>query len=385
MKKHGCTIAIVLATMIILSIPIASANGVTNQETSSYVWTVVDSGYEEAVFRSICFVNATHGWVAGRATPNSWNGIVLSTTDGGVTWDLQFQDELQEFGQMSITDDDTIWVTAFGGLFFSNDSGNAWSYVDFPGFGNMFSQVGFFNGSIGWAATGKTLFKTIDGGRNWTECENWSFDDTIRRIFIHSESLIDGIGFDGIYHSINGGETWEMVFNKGGWSLSFSTSNRGFAVADNMLVETSDGTTWNETPIPTNSPIPGFRAQYLSDILFLDEFNGWIVGDSVPVMHTSDGGVTWYSQSVSTSVSRMMSVDFINETHGWAAGFGGQILRTTSGNMSEARLWRGVTDPLFISIASLIGVVVIAVTGTIVYRRRIRPKTESNRQGIEPS
>jgi len=384
MKKHGCMTVIVLVTMIMLLIPITSANDITNQETSSNVWTVVDSGYDEAVFRSISFVNATHGWVAGRTTPNSWNGIVLSTTDGGVTWDLQLQDESQEFGQMSIIDYETVWVTAFGSLFFTNDSGNSWSYVIFPGFGNMFSQVGFFNGSIGWAATGKTLFKTIDGGRNWTECENWSFDDTIRRIFIHSESLIDGIGFDGIYHSINGGETWEMVFNKGGWSLSFSTSNKGFAVADNMLAETSDGTTWTEIPIPMNSPIPGFRAQYLSDILFIDESNGWIVGDAVPAMYTSDGGVTWYSQSVNTSVSRMMSVDFVNETHGWAAGFGGQILRTTCGNMSGARLWQGLTDPLFVSITSLIGVVVIAITGTILYRRKTRHNIEINSQRLEP-
>ena len=385
MKRHGWKTVVVLVTMIILLIPIASANGISDQETGSHVWTVIDSGYEEAVFRSISFVNATHGWVAGRTNPNSWNGIILSTTDGGVTWDLQLQDESQEFGQMSIVDDETVWVTAFGGLFFTNDSGNSWSYVNFPGFGNMFSQVGFFNGSIGWAATGKTLFKTIDGGRNWTECENWSFDDTIRRIFIHSESLIDGIGFDGIYHSINGGETWEMVFDKGGWSLSFSTSNRGFAVADNMLAETSDGTTWTEIPIPMNSPIPGFRAQYLSDILFIDESNGWIVGDAVPVMYTSDGGVTWYSQSVSTSVSRMMSVDFVNETHGWAAGFGGDILRTTSGNIPEESLWQESTDSLFVSIASIIGVAVIALSGTILYRRKIRPKMEPTHQGLEPS
>ncbi len=197
--------------------------------------------------------------------------------------------------------------------------------------------------------------------------------------------MIDGIGFEGIYHSINGGETWEMVFNKGGWSLSFSTPDRGFAVDDNMLAETSDGTTWNETPIPMNSSIPGFQAQYLSDVLFIDASNGWIVGDSVPVMHTPDGGVTWYSQSVSTSASRMMSVDFINETHGWTAGFGGQILRTTNGNISGAMLSQGFTGPLFISIASLIGVVVIAITGVMLYRRKTIYKKEINNQGLEPS
>ena len=373
-KRRKFTAIAFLVTMVFLSISVVSANDIPTQGTTSPIWTVVESGYEEAVFRSIQFINDTHGWVAGRSSPNSWNGIILGTDDGGVSWDLQYHDESQEFGQIYITDDETVWVTAFGGLFFSNDSGNSWSFVNFPEINTMVSAVSFYNCSLGWASTNQKVFSTDDGGLNWTVCESWSFDDTFRRMFIHSDSLLHGIGFDGIYHSTDGGETWERVFSKGGWSLSFSTSDRGFAVADNMLAETSDGVTWTETPIPMNSPIPGFRAQYLSDILFIDEFNGWIVGDAVSVMHTPDGGVNWYSQSVSESVSRMMTIDFYNDTHGWSAGFGGDILRTTSGNSFEERLWRGVTDPLFISIVSLIGAALTTVLGTLLYIRWIRRK-----------
>ncbi|TET11239.1 MAG: LPXTG cell wall anchor domain-containing protein [Candidatus Thorarchaeota archaeon] len=66
----------------------------------------------------------------------------------------------------------------------------------------------------------------------------------------------------------------------------------------------------------------------------------------------------------------MTAVDFINETHGWAAGWGGYTYRTIHGNSLGTRLWTGMTDPIFLSIAGSIAAVVVIVSGVFIRRRR---------------
>jgi len=95
------------------------------------------------------------------------------------------------------------------------------------------------------------------------------------------------------------------------------------------------------------------------------------------VMYTPDGGANWYEQGVpSDATGRMIAVDFINQTHGWVVGNGGTILRTYTGNTLGTRLWKGMTDPQFLSIVFLVGVVfIVSVGGIVKIRRRSRKLT----------
>jgi hypothetical protein len=92
-------------------------------------------------------------------------------------------------------------------------------------------------------------------------------------------------------------------------------------------------------------------------------------------MYTPDGGANWYQQSVPAEVNnRIYAVDFINQTHGWAVGSDGILMRTTTGNSLGNRLWYGMTDPLFLSIISIIAIVVVVPVGVFIVRRYRRGK-----------
>ncbi len=59
--------------------------------------------------------------------------------------------------------------------------------------------------------------------------------------------------------------------------------------------------------------------KYYYGIYFADQLNGWVVGDSGRMLHTSNAGDSWEIQSSGTTVS-LRCVQFIGEQTGWAAG-----------------------------------------------------------------
>ena len=73
---------------------------------------------------------------------------------------------------------------------------------------------------------------------------------------------------------------------------------------------------------------------YFSDVYFINENNGWIVGGisnfnepSSTILHTTDGGNNWYQQIAPTEKS-LNSVCFVNDSIGWAVGYKGVIIHT---------------------------------------------------------
>ncbi len=77
----------------------------------------------------------------------------------------------------------------------------------------------------------------------------------------------------------------------------------------------------------------------LADVFFIDQANGWAVGDRGVIWHTADGGASWWEQPSGVSC-RLNCVFFLDARRGWAAGgehrpYGratqGVLLRTTDG------------------------------------------------------
>lgn len=73
------------------------------------------------------------------------------------------------------------------------------------------------------------------------------------------------------------------------------------------------------------------------DVSFVDQSNGWLVGDLGLVMRSVDGGATWSRQAIATQ-SDLNKVRFVDARAGWlAAALGGEIWRTTDAGQSWAR------------------------------------------------
>ncbi len=67
----------------------------------------------------------------------------------------------------------------------------------------------------------------------------------------------------------------------------------------------------------------------LYDVDFVDEYNGWVVGDSGLILNSEDGGETWGNQ-ISPVNETLFAVDFVDKNNGWICGRY-SILKTIDG------------------------------------------------------
>ncbi|MDF1541171.1 MAG: YCF48-related protein [Candidatus Thorarchaeota archaeon] len=351
-----------------------------NSMQEGVVWDSIEHDYSSsyAVFRDISFINETHGWIVGENGTGIKGGIILHTNDGGVTWNLQLYNETQSFRHIEVIDQNTLWTTGDGGLFYTFNAGSTWNYlsIDALSTDSTISTVEFFNNTYGWTAADGSIFATTNGGMNWESGPSWPFDEDRPRMFhFISDSEVWCIGYYGIYHSTNGGETWLQRFNKGGWAFSFVSNREAWAVADGMLAHYVDGESWNDLPLPRSPSGSLVDPPYFTDILFLDANQGWIAGLETQIAYTNNGGIDWYQQKVAGSgIERIMSLDMINSTHGWATGTWGIILRTSTGTSLGELLQIRIPIVLLLSIFGA-GIVMVVITiGGFIFRSRRRRK-----------
>ena len=85
----------------------------------------------------------------------------------------------------------------------------------------------------------------------------------------------------------------------------------------------------------------------LSDIFFVDEFEGWVVDWQYltpgRIYHTIDGGFSWEIQD-DPSNNGLFTVFFLNDSVGWAGGLGGVILRTVDGGENWIQEYSAVAN-----------------------------------------
>jgi photosystem II stability/assembly factor-like uncharacterized protein len=85
--------------------------------------------------------------------------------------------------------------------------------------------------------------------------------------------------------------------------------------------------------------------QNLNALTFTDSDNGFAVGDSGTIMHTTDAGVSWVSQTSGTTLN-LNDIFFIDAITSCIVGGGGIILRTTNGGITWVQQTSGTTNDL---------------------------------------
>jgi photosystem II stability/assembly factor-like uncharacterized protein len=72
----------------------------------------------------------------------------------------------------------------------------------------------------------------------------------------------------------------------------------------------------------------------LRDVCFADSLNGWAVGDTSTIIHTSDGGYNWVTQNCPISNFNLGRVQFIDNNIGFITANKGIVLKTSNGGMN---------------------------------------------------
>ena len=156
---------------------------------------------------------------------------IYKSNDGGVSWTFSGLRNSQHIGNIVThpTDENIAWVASVGALYSPNDDRGVYKTIDG---GTTWNQVLFINDSTGVI---DLIIHPEDPTQLWAAA--WEKD---RKAWNFVEG---GVG-SGVYHSADGGETWQKVTNglpvgphvgRIGLDISKSNPNVLYAVVDNQF------------------------------------------------------------------------------------------------------------------------------------------------------
>ena len=289
------------------------------------------------------------------------NGQIFCTTDSGTNWDSQRTGPTRTLIGISLTNENVGTVVGDGGTILrTTDGGNNWTLqpyssptiggslydylndVSFSDDNNGFIAGGYFHPLPGVATYDNGLIlHTSDGGTNWQSVYNYS-QSAFRGISCPSTNTCIAVGYVDLYDQSSSSwidhACWVITKNGGiNWAnryfgsitdpltdVSFINDNIGVLVGYNgRILRTTDGAdSWHIQTSGTTKNLQG--------VCFIDANNGVVVGNDGTILKTINGGTTWTPQTSGTSED-LYGVHLTDKNNGKIAGSNGTILYTTNG------------------------------------------------------
>ena len=300
----------------------------------------------DARLYDICFVSPQRGWAVGD------RGAVWTTFDGGQNWQLQetpidctlrsvqFLDE--SFGVVV----GHYWFPGIaqgrGVILFTSNGGRSWIVRHTPDLPPL-THVKIFDTAtflVSGAATERCpsgLLLSRDAGQTWRPASTELSDGFAAADFYDSRTGI-GIGFHGIVQQFQNGIAASQTNSFGHRRISAVKVNRtfestGWAVGDRGLILASpdQGFRWGV--------VSGALSASIEEVVDLKTIeahgrNLWAAGNPGTAIYMSnDAGRTWRT-SLTGVPAAIRKIVFVNENNGWAVGDLGTILATQNGGQT---------------------------------------------------
>ena len=198
--------------------------------------------------RAVFFKDSLHGLVAGHG------GTILSTDDGGKTWQPRLNDKKANFTTEHLLDiygiGDQVWIGGFSGtMLHSSDFGRTWEKQK-SNTTMALQGVFFLDANHGWAVGWSgTILRTADGGKKWENIDTKAATWSLNAVYFKSEQEGWASGFSGeLLRTRDGGLTWDALKSPVMSTLSsISTDKAGrlwIAADEQLLVSTDGGNFW---------------------------------------------------------------------------------------------------------------------------------------------
>lgn len=333
-------------------------------------WTHIfflDAYYGGSSMYGIYFQDNNIGYATGE------RGRIVKTTDGGTTWTAQSKN-YNDFNDLKIFDSGTGFARSGNKYYKTTDFGDNWSYISTVNHFSYCNGFYFVNENIGYSIGGGTnspsgdVFKTTDGGITWSQL-NIYVDEGLTSVFFIDENVgfISG-GFNQrkVMKTTNGGATWTQVFNQAFGQIQFINNQIGYAqrvgYSNGIMYKTVDGgNTWNIS-IDVDEEINAFD--------FVDEDNGYFVGDQGLIYKTNDGGANW--EELEIPYDWYTQVNFQTKNIGFLADEDGKLYKTENGGLD----WEYLTQQYTINSMALVNdKIYTAGTNGKIYRSDINYAT----------
>ncbi|HRE10135.1 MAG TPA: YCF48-related protein [Ignavibacteria bacterium] len=227
------------------------------------------------------------------------NGVILRSVDNGTTWDPILPGTTENLNDIELLEGTAVVCGNNGVIYYSDDAGLTWNPAVTNTTKNL-RDVNFLNAMTGYAAGELgTLLKTEDGGQSWTTMDMSFTTRNFNSVEAVNEFTAAVVGDEGTAFMTNdGGISWygpsilmtENDFNE----VVFFNDNEGVIAGDNgMMLKTDDGGySWQSSTVT----IAG-ESNDLNSVAFYDAQIGVAVGSDGLEIYSTDGGVTWVEES----------------------------------------------------------------------------------------
>ncbi len=290
---------------------VAGTGTIRRTTDGGLTWTTVPEAGSLS-WRTIYFIDSSRGFAA------SSEGWILSTNDGGMTWEsrLSYIVPITDAGFFDSTAG--IVTTMAGFPAYTNDGGETWQTsvvldgISFHGVSAIGPASALVVGDEG------TIIRTDDAAQTWTTLKAGTAVDLFAIDCLDSSTCAVVGDFGLFLRSTDSGTTWTLEttgYPQALRSVDFTSPSTGIAVGDDgrILRTTDGGTTW--------LPRPGGAGFDLYSVAFQNPSLGIIAGDSV-ALRTVDGGLSWQNVTLSPSF-RYRAASFPSQTLGIVGGFFG--------------------------------------------------------------
>jgi len=287
-------------------------------QAQQYHWVDISGNIPaQADLSDLYFIDDRTGWISSSNMP-----IIFKTTDGGQSFTASIDDPVLPSSAIHMVSQTDGYCGGNSGFIYkTSDGGTNWSFLGvitnnltdltFPPPGGTGYACGA-NGTI-YSVTSSGVSAMTSGVPNNLESICFPVDS--------SEGWICGGSV--IRHYNNGNWVADQFKPSGDYNAIFFTDNQnGWAVGD-RIIHTTDGQNWTEQ---TN---PDTVGRAMLDAFFLNENEGWIVGNQGLILHTINGGMEWIIQADGLTTSLLTGVHFTSSTNGYITGNNKTFLKYT--------------------------------------------------------
>lgn len=278
------------------------------------------------------FINANTGFVCGA------EGVILKTTNGGVTWDSTILPTNPLLYKILFINSNVGFVTsAYGQIWRTLDRGDNWVNTTSTMGGILIYDIDFIDQSTGIAVGRKgvsldsaLIMRTNNGGDNWITLQT-QFTSILRGVSFYNDFDGFAVGEGNLrVRTINSGQNWSQTTSSPTAIFldvfATSSSNVYSVGPGGVYLSTSAGNSWNAL----------YNTGYTNSILFLNSLTGFCGGREGSIWKTTNAGNLWVIQH-SDLEEEFEDIFFIDNNTGYAVGNSnnqGIIYKTTTGGVT---------------------------------------------------
>ena len=267
-------------------------------------------------------------------TGNDTN-FILKTTNGGDNWFISYKN-FKNFSRVIFINDSIGFVCGssfqlYGAIYKTTNTGENWFTLNTP-FAQDFEDMSVLNEDTIWVVDDNSfdggVFRTTNGGQNWTQ----QYDPTNKIYMFNGNTgfISRGASNGIIYKTTNSGLNWTQIPSEHGFlDMYFIDTLIGWKVISVLKKTTDGGLNWIKQQMPSDPHFWTGGEGLMEKFSFVNTDTIWGVSENYRfgpgnyrgiIWKTTNGGGNWGFQIPDTSIHifRYNYIDFVNKLNGWS-------------------------------------------------------------------